>query len=478
MQGNRLQSKEVETTTGDNTGAPNTWSAPECRYRVDYSARVLDDIRLAVIDAFFSLPRGGAEIGGILLGQVVDGAITIQDYQALDCEHATGPSFTLSERDRLALAEMTAAADENHGGLRVVGWYHSHTRSEIFLSEADQEIHNLFFPEPWQVALVIKPHTFQPARCGIFFREPDGSIRSGPSYNEFVLEALPMPPAAPGKSEPNHKPLPFSLENAFVPGLRNLTSGLNGEPLATAGLETGEQVEPSEPEIRPDPEETHAPQFLELRPGGPWKWVIGVLAAVAGVAIGSVIYQTREAWVPVVGEQIAPLLAKIQPGLPRDPDKRLSLQTVDFDGQLHIRWDAHAPAIARANLGRLLITDGTAGPKEMELDAEHLRGGEFTYLRVSERVDVALVVNAGTSQEAREVTSFLGSLPDHRTLLEDPAVRKERDDLREQASKLKQDLSTQASRTRRLEKELQDVRDEMRSDPRHRPGTPATGAGK
>ena len=35
---------------------------------MEYPARVLDDIRLAVVDAFFSLPRGGAEIGGILLG--------------------------------------------------------------------------------------------------------------------------------------------------------------------------------------------------------------------------------------------------------------------------------------------------------------------------------------------------------------------------------------------------------------------------
>ena len=36
-----------------------------------------------------------------------------------------------------------------------MGWYHSHTRSEIFLSDADLEIHNRYFPEPWQVALVL-----------------------------------------------------------------------------------------------------------------------------------------------------------------------------------------------------------------------------------------------------------------------------------------------------------------------------------
>ena len=65
-----------------------------------------------------------------------------------------------------------------------MGWYHSHTRSEIFLSDADLEIHRRFFPEPWQVALVMKPHTFQPTRIGFFFREADGSVQAERSYRE------------------------------------------------------------------------------------------------------------------------------------------------------------------------------------------------------------------------------------------------------------------------------------------------------
>src|ERR1035441_3608128 len=76
-----------------------TWSVPECPFTIEASARVLDDIRLAVTDAFFSLPRGGAEIGGILLGKFEDGRLVISDYAALDCEHAYGPSFVLSPPD-------------------------------------------------------------------------------------------------------------------------------------------------------------------------------------------------------------------------------------------------------------------------------------------------------------------------------------------------------------------------------------------
>src|SRR4051794_20405537 len=173
-------------------GAALTWSAPECPFSIEASARVLDDIRLAVTDAFFSLPRGGAEIGGILLGTFEGDRLVIAAHAALDCEHAFGPSFALSPPDEARLTQLLAAHDGCAGGLRPVGWYHSHTRSEIFLTDADLAIHARFFPESRQVALVLKPHTFQPTRFGFFFREADGSIHASGSYREVELEALPM----------------------------------------------------------------------------------------------------------------------------------------------------------------------------------------------------------------------------------------------------------------------------------------------
>src|SRR5689334_14283651 len=121
------------------------WSAPERPFGIEYSTRVLDDIRLAVADAFFSLPRGGAEIGGVLLGRHTAGRVAILGSLPLDCEHAFGPSFVLSERDRVKFAELIVTASK-HPQLEPVGWWHSHTRSEIFLSEADQQIYNSFFP--------------------------------------------------------------------------------------------------------------------------------------------------------------------------------------------------------------------------------------------------------------------------------------------------------------------------------------------
>jgi proteasome lid subunit RPN8/RPN11 len=187
----RLQSRKPMERSEDL--ALVSWSAPQCPFDIQYSPRVLDDIRLAVVDAFFLAPHGGVEIGGILLGDFEEERLRITGYAPVECEHAFGPSFMLSDHDRERVAEMLGPRTVLPGH-RAVGWYHSHTRSEVLFSDADREIHQRFFPEAWQAALVLRPHTFQPTRAGFFFREADGSIHGEASYKEFVLQPLPQRP--------------------------------------------------------------------------------------------------------------------------------------------------------------------------------------------------------------------------------------------------------------------------------------------
>src|SRR5450631_1399917 len=234
-----------------------TWSVPECPFTIEFSARVVDDIRLAITDAFFSLPRGGAEIGGILLGEFGNGRLVISGYAALDCEHAYGPSFTLSPPDEARLTELLSSYTNVPGGPRPVGWYHSHTRSEIFLSEADLEIHKRFFPESWQVALVMKPHTFQPTRIGFFFREAGGAVHASASYREEVLEALPirqMPagvPTAPFQNDP--PPRRFRPEPVSSPVIEAVPEPATVPPVTP---------EPAIPSPEPAATELAVPKFL------------------------------------------------------------------------------------------------------------------------------------------------------------------------------------------------------------------------
>src|ERR1035441_4371904 len=345
-----------------------TWSAPECPYIIEYSPRVLDDIRLAVVDAFYSLPRGGAEIGGILLGRYADGRISILDYRALDCEHAMGPSFTLSQNDQTQLADLLAAAQQDPDGMRPVGWYHSHTRSEIFLRDTDQDIHKRYFPEPWQVALVLKPHTFEPTRGGFFFREADGSMRGAASYQEFVLDPLPLRPAPVGggsNSTAAHRPLHQDS------GSRALVTAVPG-----ASAEPGKGRVPITREIAIDPPlaeapdieapaaetaEVGPPEFTQLKQERSWRAVKAAVILAVGLAAGGLGYQTRQYWLPQV-------MAKARAVLPKEPDAYLSLAVQDENGQLKIQWDRNAPAVRNALEATLEITDGSAAPQSVRLE--------------------------------------------------------------------------------------------------------------
>jgi proteasome lid subunit RPN8/RPN11 len=175
------------------------WQAPQSPFQILYSRLVLEQIRLAVVDAYYLVPRGGVEIGGVLLGKYHDRQVEIIDDEPFECEHAFGPSFSLSPRDEECLKDVLAKVRNKSSGLEPVGWYHSHTRSEIFLTEADLKIHDRYFPEMWQVALVVRPSTSQPARAGFFFREIGGSIHASASHHEFQLEPLRGRPALPKK---------------------------------------------------------------------------------------------------------------------------------------------------------------------------------------------------------------------------------------------------------------------------------------
>ncbi len=116
------------------------------------------------------------EVGGILVGEwCVDkenGRQFIVVERALHARHTRQSSVHLTFTQD-SLVEIHKEIDAHHAGKKIVGWYHTHPRMGIFLSHYDTWLHKYFFPEPWQVALVIEPHT---RTGGIFIRQADGSF--------------------------------------------------------------------------------------------------------------------------------------------------------------------------------------------------------------------------------------------------------------------------------------------------------------
>jgi len=336
--------------------ALTAWRAPECPFAIEYSQRVFDDIRLAIIDAFCSLPRGGAEIGGLLMGEWRPGCLRITAYAPLDCEHAHGPSFTLSANDESRLRELIAKSPADFPGLVPVGWYHSHTRSEIFLSDADLSIHDRFFSETWQIALVLRPHMMQPTRAGFFFREASGDIHASEPYEEFSIEAKPMRPVPAGslvemprlESEPHLLRLDRNPAKGPVAEARQITPFPSPEParedpasVVEMPAEPVAQAIAAPPAVAVPPEfalmphaivevpvaripenesvvaevQVAPPSFLSVQEAPSRNWMPVITIAFVLVAMGTIGYVTQRAWLPKVtaAARPAPTVAPVPP---------------------------------------------------------------------------------------------------------------------------------------------------------------------
>jgi hypothetical protein len=211
-------------------------------------------------------------------------------------------------------------------------------------------------------------------------------------------------------------------------------------------------VSPPKEDAQTEPEadpvvEVAPPAFTQSEPARSWGGWGVLISLVVGLALGATVYQTRQWWLPRVSssDQSSTSAAKAS---------NVGLTTLDVGGQLQIRWDRNSPAVLNAEEASLVIEDGSNLPQAVQLDTTHLRLGSFTYGRQSERVDVALTLHGPGGQTTREVSTYLGKLPDvPRTQLDDPAASKARDDAKELRV-----------RTKKLEKTVDDLRQQIKKE--------------
>ena len=126
------------------------------------------------------------ELGGFLLGNRYRCPSTSRDYVIID--QYSPAKFTESNEIRLAFTHEAWAqlSDELSGkflGKLLIGWYHSHPRMDVFLSNHDMEIQNERFSESWNVALVLEPEKHR----GGFFCARDGRVKPHTPVDFFEL---------------------------------------------------------------------------------------------------------------------------------------------------------------------------------------------------------------------------------------------------------------------------------------------------
>jgi proteasome lid subunit RPN8/RPN11 len=102
------------------------------------------------------------EVGGWLAGRWCKDIDTKTEYVVVEAllpaqQVRSGSTFLTFTHD--SQVAMLAALEERYAKKGIVGWYHTHPRMGLFLSGYDTWLHEHFFPHPWQVALVVEPHT-------------------------------------------------------------------------------------------------------------------------------------------------------------------------------------------------------------------------------------------------------------------------------------------------------------------------------
>jgi proteasome lid subunit RPN8/RPN11 len=185
--------RTVSLPLSELTPAPATQEYGSCagpdNTTIEYANGVLDEIRIRAAEGYQRMRHGGVEVGGVLFGTRGEGGLRILAVRPIECEYSSGPRFLLSKHDETELATLLLASgnDPQLAGLEALGYYHSHTREEIRLTDADLQFFNRFFPLPWQVALVVRPANLAPTRAGLFIRDANGTVRAESGCHEFQL---------------------------------------------------------------------------------------------------------------------------------------------------------------------------------------------------------------------------------------------------------------------------------------------------
>ena len=373
---------------------------------------VIDRMSAEVMRGFGSVPKRGAEVGGVLLGEVdrTTGKLSIHvhDFVMVPCDYRRGPSYQLTDSDTQLFSEAVAkAAQGTTQDLRPLGYFRSHTRDGMGLTEDDLQLFSNYFPDPSSVILLVRPFATKVSQAGFFFEE-NGQIRSDATYLTFpfrrrelgggsigenprqgaeaateALEraagALPLAEAATaGGQRPAGATEAFaqagnSIDNRRLFGnVEETPPGISGFDSSAFQRDSLGAMSNSVPYSGQNPVGNEASQKIKKS----WVWLpLSSIFLMLGVVVGFLIAITMRQ--PNTG---VPLSAY-----------GLSLAVQQESDSVHVTWDRGAVPVAIATRGILHIQDGDFY-KAVELKAADLQTGSVIIRNVGSNVTLRLEV--------------------------------------------------------------------------------------
>ncbi len=421
------------------------WQVANKPVSVRLNLDMVDRLEREVVESFRSLSSRGSEVGGLLLGSVQNGnpaRVSVDAYELVPCDYVRGPLYQFSEADTERF-ERAIAQRNSSGNLRVVGFFRSHTRKGLSLDSEDLAFFTGHFPEPHQVALLIRPYASKPSTGGIFIWE-NGAVRGESSHLEFPfrrseLERMPQPEIKPvpekaalapetANSETLAKP-PIRAQIVPIASRREIATpapaaeiaeepaaaprfaaksplpeppAAHAEPPAPASKMAAPPAPKPEPEKHPETSDLAdlvLPPLERPRRNGKMIWITAGAAAGLLLLSGALIYP---------GFNHKPKRAAAIPG---QDMSALSLRVERSSGELLLSWNRDSDAIKNASRGTLAITDGDQH-ENVTLDVAQLRNGSIVYSPSSSDVSFQLsVVGQNAAQTSSESVRVLKTRP-------------------------------------------------------------------
>ena len=352
--------------SGTSTPPFYVWKPSGKEISVQLQFDVVDRVLLEIMRGFGAVPKRGAEVGGILLGTAERAGgellVKVEDFEPVECDHASGPSYVLSEDDHAAFAETV---DRWKPGpdrrIYAVGYYRGHTRDGICLAAEDLALLEELFPDPSSIALIVKPYATKVSMAGIFFRE-DGQFKADASHLEFPFRRKELGGGTSGTER-------LATAARFGQQRVDNTPLLGREPAAPKAEETVNVPVPGFAAMALEP------KGRGIRGG--WVWIpLSFIFMLLGV---------------VVGFQIALSMRPKQPANPWLEAWDMALQVKRSGDELSVTWDPLAPAVRNSTRGALIIQSRDE-TRTIDLRGTQLQGGNVIYRGVPERVVFRLEV--------------------------------------------------------------------------------------
>jgi len=345
-----------------------SWRVSQLAPAIEYPLEVMEEIRAFACDELLRLSHGGDDVGGVLFGTRRDDLICIVTWRPMASDHTQGQGLRLSSGDRMNLAVQLEMARRNRDlkDLRPVGWFVSHVRGEVSLSPSDLEIYHSFFPEAWQVALVICPKGDGRAQAGFFGREPGNKVLADASYQCFDLEpprSAAMAATAAAASPPQFLPRP-------MPDNHVEASGPASPP----------------PEI---PQAPYWPPSFGIEEKLPtrerWIWAIPIVLALGIAAF--MLHQQHTS-----------------------PGAAIALRALSEAQTVQLAWDANSRPVRDSGHTEIQIEDGGSSSL-VSLTADQLHAGKIFYLPQSNDLGFVMTVYPANGEPIQDFTRLIAPTP-------------------------------------------------------------------